>query len=129
LVTMRVSPRVECCSLWERMRASGGCGLSPDEHAVITFLLDHANGTCGVVTDFPEVGSVVRVIGRRRYYESKVGTETVAATLRVAGSWSSRNSYLRRDGVVEFDSFESPSASEWFGLFEELGEWCHFTPE
>jgi hypothetical protein len=126
---IRVSTRTESCLLWELMRASDSCGLSPDEHAVATFLLERARSACDVVTDFPEVGSVIRMVGRRRYFDSKVDPATAATTLRVAGAKSARNSYLPRDGMLELANFAKPSAVDWFGLFKELGEWCYFTPE
>ena len=126
---IRVSTRTESFLLWELMRASGDCGLSPDERAVITFLLGRANGTCRVLTDFPENGSVVRVLGRRRYFDSKISPAMAAMTLRVAGTQYSKNSYLPRDGILELPCIERPSDADWLDLFDELGEWCYFTPE
>jgi hypothetical protein len=126
---IRISTRMESCLLWEFMRASDSCGLSPDEHAVASFLLEHTSSACGVLTDFPEEGSVIRMLGRRRYFNSKVNPATAAMTLRVAGAKSVRNSYLPRDGMLGLASFDKPSALDWVGLFKELGEWCYFTPE
>lgn len=126
---VRISTRTESSLLWRLMRASGDCGLSPDEHAVATFLLERAGGTCGVLTDFPGDEPVVKVLGKRRYFDSKVSAAVAAMTLRVAGAKSSRNSYLRRDGVLEFARFERPSAADWHDLFDGLGEWCYFAPE
>jgi hypothetical protein len=126
---IRISTRTESCLLWELMRASDSCGLSPDEHAVSSFLFEHTSGACDVVTDFPEEGSMIKMLGRRRYFDSRIGPSTAAMTLRVAGAKSARNSYLPRDGMLGLTSFERPSAMDWLGLFKELGEWCYFTPE
>jgi len=126
---MRISTRLESSVFWDSMRASDTCGLSPDEHAVASFLLKHARGACGMVTDFPSEGSVTRVLGRRRYFDSKVDPATAMKTLRVAGAKSPKNSYVRRDEMLEFAGFEGPSETEWLGLFDQLGEWCFFAPE
>jgi hypothetical protein len=126
---VRISTRTESCLLWEIMRTSGTCGLSPDEHAMSSFLFKHARGECDMVTDFPGEESAIKMLGRRRYFNSKIDSATAAMTLRVAGSESVRNSYLPRDGMVGFASFDEPSAQDWVGLFKELGEWCYFTPE
>jgi hypothetical protein len=127
--TIRVSTRLESWNLWESMRASDSCGLSPDEHAVSSFLFEHARGVCEVVTDFAEEGSVIRMLGRRRYFDSKIDPSMAATTLRVVGTKSARNSYLPRDGMLGLASFENPSAEDWIGLFKELGEWCYFIPK
>lgn len=126
---VRISTRTESCLLWELMRASGTCGLSPDEHAVASFLFKHARGDCDMVTDFPDEKSVIKMLGRRRYFNSKIDPATAAMTLRLAGAKSVRNSYLPRDGMLGLESFDKPSALDWAGLFKELGEWCYFTPE
>ena len=126
---VRISTRVESFLLWELMRASDDCGLSPDERAVTTFLLERASGTCGMLTDFPEDGSAVKVLGRRRYFDSKISPAMAAVTLRVAGTKYPKNSYLRRDGTLELAASEKPSATDWFKLFEGLGEWCYFAPD
>jgi hypothetical protein len=39
---VRLSTRVESSTLWRALRASGDCGLAPDEYAVISFLLQQA---------------------------------------------------------------------------------------
>ena len=126
---LRVSTRVESFLLWDLMRAADGCGLSPDEHEVVSFLLGHAKGATRMVTDFPEEGSRVRVLGRRRYFDSEIDPTTAASTLRIVGAKARKNSYLRRDGSVEFATFKRPSAADRLGLFSGLGEWCYFLPE
>ena len=126
---VRISTRTESTRLWDFMRASGGCGLSPDEHAFVTFLLGRADGSCEVLTDFPEELSVPRVLGGRRYFDSRISPALAAETLRVAGTKSRRNSYLSRHGMLGFGHYEEPSAPEWFDLFDRLGEWCFFAPE
>lgn len=127
--TIRVFTRVESGRLWDLMRASESCGLTPDEHAVTSFLLERSHGACEVLTDFPTHESVVRVLRGRRYYNSRVYAATASMTLRAAGARSPRNSYLRRDGVLKVDNLRRPSASDWRCLFNELGEWCYFAPE
>ena len=125
---VRINTRTESWLPWDLMRASDLCGLSPDEHAVSTFILDHAEGACEVLTDFPEEGSEVRVVGRRLYFDSKVSPAMAALTLRVAGAKSSKNSYLRRDGMLKFADLEGPSSAGWSDFFDGLGEWCYFAP-
>ena len=126
---MRISTRVESSAFWDSMRASDTCGLSPDEQLVALFLLRHSRGNCGMLTDFPNEGSVTRILGRRRYFDSKIDPATAMKTLRVAGTKSPENSYVRRDEMLEFAGFERPSETEWLGLFDQLGEWCFFAPE
>ena len=124
----RFTTRTESWFLWDLMRASGECYLSPDEHAVAAFLFGRAGDACEVLTDFPERGSEVKMLGGRRYFNSRVSPALAAMTLRVAGRKLPRNSYLSRDGVMEFARFDMPPAPSWFNLFDSLGEWCYFAP-
>ncbi|HYB06788.1 MAG TPA: hypothetical protein VEB87_01385 [Nitrososphaerales archaeon] len=121
------SIRMESASLWRALRASGECGLAPDEHAVASFILRHSEGTCELVTDFPAAGSVPLMCGRKRYFISSLGKIEAALTLRDAGEKNVRNSYVRRDSTIGLEAI-SLSRDDLLRLFEELGEWCFFSP-
>jgi hypothetical protein len=127
-VRARLTTRLESYSNWRRLRESDTCALSPDEHLVACFMLRRANGSCGVLTDFPVRRSEVRIFGGRRYFDSHLDCRQVASTLRVAGAKSKKNSYLRREGLLELGRLKLPSAREWRELFDKLGEWCYFKP-
>jgi len=121
------SVRMESASLWRALRASGECGLAPDEHAVASFILRHSEGTCELVTDFPADGSVPLICGRKRYFISNLEKNEAALTLREAGEKNVRNSYVRRDSTIGLGTISS-SSDDLLKLFEELGEWCFFSP-
>ncbi|HEY6283987.1 MAG TPA: hypothetical protein VIW22_08700, partial [Nitrososphaerales archaeon] len=90
---VKFSTRVESSTLWKDLRASGECGLTPDEHAVVSFLFKEAKGECRILTDYPTDGSTLRIYGRRRYYESELGPREAGSTLRSVGRRALRNSY------------------------------------
>jgi hypothetical protein len=125
---LRLSPRVESMTLWKALRASGECGLTPDERAVVAFLMEKTNGVCRVVTDYPTDGSTLRIYGKRRYYESSLVPSEVESTLRSVVQRAYRNSYVPRNGALVLDSFLLPSRDELIHLFGDLGEWCYFEP-
>jgi hypothetical protein len=125
---VKVSTRVESSTLWRALRGSGECGLTPDEHAVVSFLFKKAKGMCRLLTDYPTDGSTLRIYGRRRYYESELGPPEVVSTLRSAGQRAFRNSYVPRNGALTFESLDLSSGEELAHLFQDLGEWCFFQP-
>jgi len=127
--TLRISTRIESYNLWDELRASGGCGLAPDEHAMASFLMRRAAANCEVLTDFPTEESTVRVCGRRRYYDSRLDSSQAANVLRSVGGKALRSSYLHRDGFVTLGGFDEPSPKDWTEVFEDLGEWCYFAPK
>ena len=127
-IVVKVPTRVESSTLWKDLRVSGECGLTPDEHAVVSFLFKKARGECKLLTDFPTDGSTLRIYGRRRYYESEIRPSDAGKTLRSVGRRAFRNSYLPRDGALTFESLDLPSSEELARLFKELGEWCYFRP-
>jgi hypothetical protein len=126
-VTFRIFPRLESSSRWRELRASGGCALAPDEHALVSFLLERTRGKCKMVTDFLVEGSTPLVLGRKRYFDSSLAPDEAISTLRVVGERGQRNSYIPGDGSIGPTS-STPSLHDWFGLFADLGEWCPFTP-
>jgi len=126
--TFHLLPRLESSSRWRKLRASGGCALAPDEHAVVSFLLKKAREGCEMVTDFPLEGSTPFVLGRKRYFDSSLDSDMAASTLRVIDERGQRNSYLPRDGKMGLGPVSALSRREWLGLFAELGEWCPFAP-
>ena len=124
---VRLTTRLESFSLWSSLRGLGSCGLSPDEHAVTSFLMRRAKGRCGVATDFPAGNSAPRFYGKKRYYHSRLACKQAADTLRVAGPPGTRNSYLPRDGLIELANMDLPSDRDWGELARRFGEWCYFT--
>lgn len=125
---VKVSTRVESSTLWKALRASGECGLTPDEHAVVSFLFNKAKGECRLLTDYPTDGSTLRIYGRRRYYESELRPPHAGSTLRSVVRRAARNSYVPRNGALMFESLDLPSREELAQLFIDLGEWCYFEP-
>ena len=123
-----VLPRLESSSRWRELRASGGCALAPDEHAVVSFLLEKARGNCEVITDFIADGSTPLVLGRKRYFDSNLDPDEVASTLRAVGEQGQRNSYILSDGNLRLSSVSEISRRDWTHLFADLGEWCPFAP-
>jgi len=127
-VVVHFSPRVEIGSSWIRLREGGLCALAPDEHAVAKVVLGAGSGKCRMLTDFPLEGSRVKILGRKRYYDSFLPASEAAATLGVAGSRGDRNSYLARDGTVSLVSPGRTSRRKWIDALRNLGEWCYFDP-
>jgi len=125
---VKVSTRVESSTLWNALRASGECGLTPDEHVVVSFLIKKAKGEFRLLTDYPTDDSTLRIYGKRRYYESELRPADAGSTLRSAGRKAFRNSYLPRNGALIFESLDLPSREELANLFLGLGEWCYLEP-
>lgn len=126
---VRVWPRMESSFLWRELRATGQCALTPDEHAVFKTLFQHASGPCVVLSDFPTDSCVVKMIGKRRYFESAMDPPEAASSLGMAGQRRARNVYLPKDGLLRFRRLAVPSAREMVELFGGLGEWCYFSPK
>ena len=127
-MTIRILPRLEASSLWRELRASGGCALAPDEHAVVSSLIRRAQGTRVMVTDFFVDSSTPLIYGRKRYFSSKLGPDEAASTLNVVGGRGQRNSYIPNDGELGPILLSSFSRRDWVDLLAGLGEWCPFTP-
>jgi hypothetical protein len=125
---VRLSTRLEASALWDALRAAGDCGLSPDEHAVVSTILRLTKGRCVMVTNFPFDGAASRICGGKQYYEGPIDSAEAASTLRQVGGSSRRNSYVPRDATLTFDRLFSPSEAELSSLLGSLGEWCYFTP-
>jgi hypothetical protein len=126
---VRLWPRMESSFLWRELRATGQCALTPDEHAVFKTLFLHASGQCQVISDFPTDHSVVKMIGKRQYFESAMDPSEAASSLAMVGQRNARNVYLPRDGLLRFHRLAMPSTRELAELFRGLGEWCYFSPE
>ncbi len=125
---LRITTRIESSSSWDKLRASGDCGLAPDEHAVVSLLLKGSRARCSLVTDFPVTGSIPRICGRKRYYDSRLEIGEALSSLRVVGSRFPRNSYLARDGLFQLGEFRLPSSDDWRSLFHEVEDWCSSVP-
>ncbi len=128
MTTMRLFLRMESATVWDALRAAGECGLAPDEQAVASFFLRASGMTHRMLSDSPSKGAVLRVFGRKRYYDSVLDSDQAASTLRVAGEGRSRNSYLPRDSKLRFRKVRSPSHEAMSELFTGLGEWCFYSP-
>ena len=102
--------------------------MAPDEHAVVSFILGKAGRNCEMITDFLVDGSAPLVLGRNRYFDSKLSPDEAASTLRIIGERGQRNSYIRRDGNLRVSSISGISRRDWADLFADLGEWCPYTP-
>jgi len=126
--TVQLITRLESSTSWDALRSAGDCALAPDEHAVATFLMRKARGTCSMLTDFLEAESPLRICGRRRYFDSTLGISEAESTLRRVGERSLRNSYLPRDSMLRFSGELAFSPNDVEGLFDDLGEWCYFAP-
>ena len=125
---LRFEPRIERGSLWRALRNSDQCGLSPDETAVLLFLLESAAGGCDLLTDFPTSTSLRRAIGGKLYFDSHLNLSEIRSTLRSAGRRSTRNSYLPWRGILRLAKFKNPPRGQYAELFEGLGEWCFLKP-
>jgi hypothetical protein len=124
---LRVSPRLEYSTYWERLRATDSCALTPDEHAVYSLLLSRSVLDSEILTDYPTVGCAVRSIGRRQYYSCNIDGAEASATLRPLDGKRQRNSYLPEGSILSLSSLHVP-ASALKSTMNELGEWCYFTP-
>ena len=104
-------------------------GLTPDEHAVYQMILEQASDQCLVLSDYPTTSSVVKIIGRRLYFESTLPSSETASNLRMVGQKSVRNVYIPKDGFLRFRSLKLPSNRRLADLLGRLGEWCYLRPE
>lgn len=123
LLLLRLSPRLETESYWDELRSNGSCALAPDERAVYSAVLSSQASLTPLVTDFPIEGSVIRRIGHRQFYDSKLEPTEAASTLRGLGPAQERNTYLPRDSILSLGPARLPR-TELIGLFERLGDWC-----
>ncbi|MBI3858615.1 MAG: hypothetical protein HY296_00010 [Thaumarchaeota archaeon] len=128
VTTIRFGPRIEGSMFWTLLRSQGRCGLTPDEHAVLKFLLLRSSGTCRLLTDFPNAGSKQQRFAGRTYYLSDLGCDEAASTLEVVGKRGERNSYVPKSGILRLTGCNPPNAEEERSLFESLGEWCFLRP-
>jgi hypothetical protein len=122
----RVVTRMESGVLWDSLRASGQCGLTPDEHAVALALLKNASDF-SLLTDFPGSTPRPRNVGRRRYFETDIWEAEAASSLRMVGELNPRNAYLPRDGMFRPQDPGRPSGLE--DSLSGLGEWCYYIPQ
>ena len=121
----KVATRVETGTAWKCLRASGDCGLTPDERTV-TLEVVREVGSVRLVTDYSGANPTHRTYGHRRYFEMAVNSEEAESTLRSAGELRARNSYLTCDGGLGRRKGTLPHLRE---AFSEVGEWCYFTPQ
>ncbi len=124
---LRFSPRMESSTIWESLRSTGQCGLSPDEHTLTRFVLSQTAGDCVVLTDYPTESSVVRRIGRKQYYESNIRASEVAGDLRSCEGRGVRNAYLPKNALLRFTSPLDFTPEKAAKIFSELGDWCSFS--
>ncbi|MDG6954922.1 MAG: hypothetical protein JRN33_08105 [Nitrososphaerota archaeon] len=126
--SVKARPRLETASNWRRLRASGDCGLTPDERLATAKLMASADHVGPLVTDFPTDESPPMIIGRRLYFQSLVSGAEAGAALRAVGETKPRNCYVPRDGI--FRNFEPSLAMKCASeVALEAGEWCFFEPE
>jgi hypothetical protein len=125
---VRFTSRHEASATWDALRANGECGLSPDEHAVVSTVLRLAGGRCTILANFPFDGAASRICGGKQYYEGPIDSKEAASTLSQAGGSLRRSSYVPRDAILAFDHEISLPESPLASLISDLGEWCFFTP-
>ncbi len=123
---VRLSTRVES-ALWRALRSRGECGLAPDERALVTFIVGHSSG-CEMLADFPTSSGRPVMVGKKQYYRGHLTPGDVDVTLSDASRRRTRCSYIPKDGVLRFDSFELPGREELLHLFEDFGDWCSYAP-
>ena len=125
--SVKLRPRLEAASNWRWFRASGGCGLTPDERLTAAILVGSADAAGPVVADFPTEGALTLVLGRRTYFQSVMPGPEAGSTLREVGERGPRNCYIPKDGVFTgfMPSTVTKCATE---IAEEAGEWCFFEP-
>jgi hypothetical protein len=119
----RMIVRVESGAVWESLRATGQCGLTPDEQAIASALLNGA-GDCPLVCDYPGENPRPMVYGRRRYFSVRFG-EARESRLTMIGEERASNAYLPRDGLIR--PRPPVRLSDFEDSFSDLGEWCFFT--
>jgi len=120
--------RAEGSSRWRELRAADESLLTPDEAAILRFLLRGAGGSVDVITDYPTEESRVNQIGRRVYYSSRIDVSEFSSNLRTIESSVGRGAYLPKSGILSPQRFRVPTRSALRGIIEELGEWCYFSP-
>jgi len=121
---VRMATRVESSSNWDTMRASGDCGLTPDERSVSSYFMQTI-GNCAIMTDFPVSRSDPIIYGRRRYYEASMDGKEASSMLRVVGERQPRNAYLPRDAILRFDDRVIISPRKIAEVLNGLDEWCY----
>ena len=124
----RLVTRMEHSSVWDELRRTGQCALAPDVYAASLSLIRSAR-ECQVVTDFPSDTGAPFVVGKKRYFRSKLESGEASSTLRVIGSVGQRNSYVRRDGTLGLTASQRPTDAELRDLFADIGEWCFFATD
>jgi hypothetical protein len=120
----RIVTRLESGTLWEHLRATGDCGLTPDERAVALEVVGEA-GAARLVADYAGSTPKLYTFGHRRYFETAVNRAEAESTLRCAGELRAGNSYLPNDGSLGLRKGFLPHLRE---TFSNLGDWCYFTP-
>jgi len=125
---LRLVPRLESSTIWADLRATDSCALTPDEHAVYSFLLSHSAVSSEILTDFPIEGCKLRLVGKKLYYSGGVRGAEAAAALREIGVKNPRNSYLPKESILSLSAFRV-SKKALISVMRGLGEWCFLTPK
>lgn len=121
---IQLFPRMEGLNLWGELRKRDVSGLTPDESAVVSGLLEGARGKILGVTDYPQEESRIIQFGSKVYYESETDVEEFVANLRTVERKNRRNSYVPRSSIIEARLSRRPSANWTAQLVNSLGEWC-----
>lgn len=120
---LRLKPRLEAERFWDGLRSQGTCALTPDERAVYAAVLSWRALSTPLVTDFPVEGSVVKRIGHRQYYDSRLEPREAAFTLRGIGPSRERNTYLPRNSLLRLSPSPLPER-RLLALLGEPNDWC-----
>ncbi len=122
---LRLRLRLEGSSNWRVLRATGMCGLTPDEKVVASAAFRGCRVPIPMLTEFPTSGCHERVIGGRLYYDSRLASSEAAAALRVLGKTPSKSAYIAQRGNIPVAPGLFPRKEEWARVFDGLGEWCY----
>lgn len=123
--TIQLFMRMEALNIWKELRRHDVSGLTPDELAVISWLLGGSRGKILGVTDYPCERSRVLQFGARVYYESLIDVEEFVANLRTLEKKNRRNSYLPRNSIIRAQLPGALSARRAAKIIASLGQWCY----
>jgi hypothetical protein len=123
--TIQLFMRMEALNIWKELRKHDVSGLTPDELAVISSLLEGSRGKILGVTDYPREQSRVIQFGTKVYHESMIDVEEFIANLRTVEKKNRRNSYLPRNSILEFQLSRALSARRTAKIIASLGQWCY----
>jgi hypothetical protein len=123
-VQLQFFPRLESSRTWDCLRKDGLSGLTPDEAAVLDYVLGSVPGTERVscVTAKPREASSSLQVGGNLYYRSCIPVSEFLSSLRTVATQGLADSaaYLPRDSILVLPRIESRAEIP----ADVPGEWC-----